>query len=247
MIEISNISKTFPSSSDSELSILNNISLTIKDGEFVSIVGPSGCGKSTLLRIIAGLLLPDTGEVLVNGKAIDGPSNNRFVVFQDYCLFPWMTVANNVALGMKVKRFDKNDIKEKINWAINLVGLSGFEKSYPHQLSGGMKQRVAIARALVMDPDILLMDEPFGALDSFTRMKLQDELLSMYNTKDFITLFITHDSDEAVYLSDRIVVFSGVPAEIKEIIEVKAPRPRDRTSPEFMKIRNRIIELGRGK
>lgn len=247
MIEIRNVSKSFPQNyQDEHLSILNNISLDVQEKEFVSLVGPSGCGKSTLLRILAGLLKPDEGDVLVQGKRIEKPESSRCMVFQDYVLFPWMTVGNNIALGLKVKKYKKEDIQKKVAWALELVGLKGFEKSYPHQLSGGMKQRVAIARSLVMNPDILLMDEPFGALDSFTRMKLQDDLVDLCRRKDFTTLFVTHDCDEAVYLSDRVVVFSGSPAQVKEIIDIDLPRPRNRTSPEFIALRNRILELGRG-
>ena len=247
MIEIRNVSKSFPQNyQDEHLSILSNISLDVQDKEFVSLVGPSGCGKSTLLRILAGLLKPDEGDVLVQGKRIEKPESSRCMVFQDYVLFPWMTVGNNIALGLKVKKYKKEDIQKKVAWALELVGLKGFEKSYPHQLSGGMKQRVAIARSLVMNPDILLMDEPFGALDSFTRMKLQDDLVDLCRKKDFTTLFVTHDCDEAVYLSDRVVVFSGSPAQVKEIIDIDLPRPRNRTSPQFISLRNRILELGRG-
>lgn len=246
MIEIKNVSKSFPQNyQEDNLSILHHISLSIQDKEFVSLVGPSGCGKSTLLRILAGLLEPDEGEVLVEGKPVKGPESSRFMVFQDYVLFPWMTVWNNIALGLKVKKYGKEKIEKKVSWAIELVGLKGFEKSYPHQLSGGMKQRVAIARALVMNPEILLMDEPFGALDSFTRMKLQDELVDLCRKKDFTTIFVTHDSDEAVYLSDKVIVFSGSPAIVKETIDINLPRPRERTSQEFMAIRNHILELGR--
>lgn len=248
MIEIKEVSKSFPQNYQEEhLSILNHISLNIQDKEFVSLVGPSGCGKSTLLRILAGLLEPDEGEVLVGGKPVRGPESRRCMVFQDYVLFPWMSVWNNIALGLKVKKYDKEKLNRKVAWAVELVGLKGFEKSYPHQLSGGMKQRVAIARALVMNPEILLMDEPFGALDSFTRMKLQDELVKLCDKKDFTTVFVTHDCDEAVYLSDKVIVFSGSPAEVKEIIEIDLPRPRNRTSPEFIALRNRILELGRDK
>ena len=156
---------------------LDNISFEIKDGEFVSFIGPSGCGKSTLLRIIAGLLKPDAGKVIVDGKKVTGPGSDRMVVFQDYVLFPWVNVWKNIAMGMEIKNVDKEEIERKTAWAIELVGLQGFEHAYPHQLSGGMKQRVSIARAIVMSPDILLMDEPFGALDSFTRINLQEELL----------------------------------------------------------------------
>lgn len=244
MIEVKEVSKSFPQNQQEEnLSILNRISLTIEEKEFVSLAGPSGCGKSTLLRILAGLLKPDSGQVLVEQRPVEGPESSRCMVFQDYVLFPWMTVWNNIALGLKVKKYSREEIKRKVSWAIELVRLQGFEKSYPHQLSGGMKQRVAIARALVMNPEILLMDEPFGALDSFTRMKLQDELVDLCKRKDFTTVFVTHDCDEAVYLSDKVVVFSGSPATVKDTIEIDLPRPRDRTSAEFLAYRNRVLQL----
>ncbi|MGN0242785.1 MAG: ABC transporter ATP-binding protein [Lachnospiraceae bacterium] len=244
-IEMINISKSFQQNEkNSERTIFNQFSLSIEDGEFVSFVGPSGCGKSTLLQILAGLQKADEGIILVDGREITKPERTRCVVFQDYVLFPWQTVASNITLGMKIQRKDKAYIQKKLNWVMELVGLKGFEKAYPHQLSGGMKQRVSIARALVMEPEILLMDEPFGALDSFTRMKLQDELVRLCSKGGFATVFITHDCDEAVYLSDRVVVFSGHPAKIKEIIPIHLPKPRNRGNPEFVSIRNRILELG---
>lgn len=246
MIEMKEVSKSFPQNQQEEnLSILNHISLCIREKEFVSLVGPSGCGKSTLLRIIAGLLKPDSGQVLVEGRPVEKPDSSRCMVFQDYVLFPWMTVWNNIALGLKVKKCPREEIGRKVSWAIELVRLGGFEKAYPHQLSGGMKQRVAIARALVMNPQILLMDEPFGALDSFTRMKLQDDLVELCNQKAFTTVFVTHDCDEAVYLSDKVVVFSGSPAIVKDTIEIDLPRPRERTSRAFLEYRNQVLQLVR--
>lgn len=169
------------------------------------------------------------------------------VVFQDYVLFPWVNVWKNIAMGMEIKNVDKEEIERKTAWAIELVGLQGFEHAYPHQLSGGMKQRVSIARAIVMSPDILLMDEPFGALDSFTRINLQEELLKLCGKNSYTTCFVTHDCDEAVYLSDKIVVFSSSPAKIQEIINVDLPKPRDRNLPEFIDIRNHILSLGRAQ
>lgn len=246
-IIVKNVTKSFSKNEDmGSLSILKNLSLEIENQEFVSFVGPSGCGKSTLLRIIAGLLTPEEGQVEVDGEIVKGPSKERLVVFQDYVLFPWQTVYHNIAIGLKVNKKDKDYVHKKVTWAIDLVGLKGFEKSYPHQLSGGMKQRVAIARALVMNPKILLMDEPFGALDSFTRMKLQDELVRLCGKKEFTTCFVTHDSEEAVYLSDKVIVFTNSPAEIKGIINIDLPKPRVRTSPEFIALRNQILELGMG-
>lgn len=246
-ILIKNIKKSFTKNDETEkLAILENLSLEIEKQQFVSFVGPSGCGKSTILRIMAGLLDAEEGVIEIDGETIKGPGKERMMVFQDYVLFPWQSVWNNIAVGMKIGKETKEHIKKKVEWAIELVGLKGFEKSYPHQLSGGMKQRVSIARALVMNPKILLMDEPFGALDSFTRMKLQDELVRLCDKREFTTCFVTHDCEEAVYLSDKIVVFTNSPAEIKEIITVDLPKPRNRTSIEFQTIRNRILELGMG-
>lgn len=251
MISIQNVTKYFKKNhlrkddTDERFRVLDNISLTIQDGEFVSFIGPSGCGKSTLLRMIAGLLVADRGKVLVDGREIEGPGSDRMVVFQDYVLFPWMNVRNNIAAGLKIRKESRETVEKKTAWAIDLVGLGGFERSYPHQLSGGMKQRVAIARAIVMNPDILLMDEPFGALDSFTRISLQEELIQLCDKNHYTTCLVTHDCDEAVCLSDRIVVFTSSPARVQEIIQVDLPRPRDRNRPEFIEIRNHILRLGR--
>ncbi len=246
ILELKNIHYTYHTL-DGETPALTNISFSLNKGDFVAIVGPSGCGKSTLLRIIAGLLKPDAGKVLVDGKKVTGPGSDRMVVFQDYVLFPWVNVWKNIAMGLEIKNMDKEEIERKTAWAIRLVGLDGFEHAYPHQLSGGMKQRVSIARAIVMNPDILLMDEPFGALDSFTRINLQEELLKLCEKNSYTTCFVTHDCDEAVYLSDKIVVFSSSPAKIQEIITVDLPKPRDRNLPEFIDIRNHILSLGRAQ
>ena len=243
-IILRNITKSFTKNDNSgQLAILNDISLEIPSQEFISFVGPSGCGKSTLLRIIAGLLTPESGSVEVDGVPVRKPESDRMMVFQDYVLFPWLTVEKNIAMGLRMAGRDKEYISRKVKWAIDMIGLQGFERSYPHQLSGGMKQRVAIARALVMNPKILLMDEPFGALDSYTKMKLQDELVHLCEKKEFTTCLVTHDSEEAVFLSDRIVVFTGSPARIQEIIPVDLPRPRDRMSKEFIAIRDHILGL----
>lgn len=243
-IIIRNITKSFTRNDNSDqLAILNDISLEISDREFISFVGPSGCGKSTLLRIIAGLLAPERGSVEVDGMPVRGPGSDRMLVFQDYVLFPWLSVERNITMGLKIAGKDREYVDRKLRWAIEMIGLQGFEKAYPHQLSGGMKQRVAIARALVMNPKILLLDEPFGALDSYTKMKLQNELVHLCEKKDFTTCLVTHDSEEAVFLSDRIVVFTGSPARIQEIITVDLPRPRDRLSKEFISIRDHILKL----
>ena len=242
-IKVQNITKSFRTEEMERLSILQNISFQIENQEFVSFVGPSGCGKSTLRRIIAGFLKADEGAVEIDGKKIEGPGKDRLMVFQDYVLFPWKSVWNNIALGLKLGKNNKEYIHNKVEWAIEMVGLNGFEKSYPHQLSGGMKQRVAIARALVMEPKILLMDEPFGALDSFTRMRLQDELVRMCDKKEFTTCLVTHDCEEAVYLSDRILVFTDSPARIRDVVCVDLPRPRKRTDPRFIQLKDEVQEL----
>lgn len=226
----------------SDFIALNNISFEIRDNEFICLLGPSGCGKSTLLKIIAGLTSADNGTVVIDNKIITSPGKDRGMVFQDYALFPWLTVEGNIALGLKIRKESKEEIKKRVDWYINLVDLRGFEKSYPHQLSGGMKQRVAIARVLAMNPNILLMDEPFGALDAFTRMNLQEDLMRLWNEQEFTAVFVTHDIDEAVYLADKIVVMKASPGEIKTIVPVELSRPRERTSQEFVSIRNYVLE-----
>lgn len=242
-LEIKGVSKTFKrNDTKEEFLSLNNVSVDINDHEFVSLLGPSGCGKSTLLKIISGLLKADSGSVYIDGEEIKKPGRDRGMVFQEYALFPWMTVEKNIALGLELKKENKKKIAEKVKWAIDLVGLHGFEKNYPHQLSGGMKQRVAIARVLVMDSKVLLMDEPFGALDAFTRMNLQDDLIALWQKHKFTTVFVTHDVDEAVYLSDKIVVMTASPGEIKEVIPVEMSRPRIRVSEDFTRIRNHVLQ-----
>ena len=242
-LSIRDISKSFKSNQSSENFLsLNHISIEMGDQEFVSLLGPSGCGKSTLLKIISGLLKPDTGSIWIDDKEVRRPGRDRGMVFQEYALFPWMTVEKNISVGLELIPNHKKEIAEKVKWAIELVGLKGFEKSYPHQLSGGMKQRVAIARVLVMDSKVLLMDEPFGALDAFTRMNLQDDLIKLWQKHKFTTVFVTHDVEEAIYLSDRIVVMTSSPGEIKTVVDVNMSRPRIRTSDEFTMIRNYVLE-----
>ncbi len=242
-VEIKGVGKKFKrNNSKEEFISLNHISVDIRDHEFVCLLGPSGCGKSTLLKIISGLLKQDEGEVLVHGKPVIKPDSDKGMVFQDYALFPWLTVEKNIAIGLELKNKNKKEIKNKISWAIDVVGLKGFEKHYPYQLSGGMKQRVAIARILVLDSDILLMDEPFGALDAFTRMNLQEDLITLWSKQKFTTIFVTHDVDEAVYLSDRILVMTASPGEIKTIVDVPMSRPRERTGEDFTAIRNYVLE-----
>lgn len=242
-LEIEGVSKVFKKNDTREDFLsLKDVSIHINDHEFVSLLGPSGCGKSTLLKIISGLLKADSGFVYLDGEQIKKPGRDRGMVFQEYALFPWMTVEKNIALGLELKKEKKNKISEKVKWAVDLVGLRGFEKNYPHQLSGGMKQRVAIARVLVMESKVLLMDEPFGALDAFTRMNLQDDLIRLWQKHKFTTVFVTHDVDEAIYLSDKIVVMTASPGEVKEIIDVNMSRPRIRVSDDFTAIRNHVLQ-----
>lgn len=223
-LQVKNIEKSFETQGSGSLKVLENINLEVERGQFVSIVGPSGCGKSTLLYLIAGLESPDTGEVIVNGKPIKGPSAERVVVFQEDGLFPWLTVLDNVTYGLTIKGLTKQEAKEKAMEILKLVHLSKHIDSYPHQLSGGMKQRVAIARALVMEPEMLLMDEPFAALDEQTRMVLHRELLQIWRKLGVTIIFITHNIREAVLLSERIIVLATRPGKIKETFTAKTTR-----------------------
>ena len=238
-LEIRNLSKSFIVD-NSPLQILKNIDLIVPSGAFVTIVGSSGCGKTTLLRIMLGLENHYTGEALIDGKQIIGPGSDRGIVFQDHRLLPWLTVGENVAFGLdKLKRKEK---KLLVDEHLNLVGLNGFESAYPSQLSGGMAQRVAIARALASKPEILLLDEPLGALDALTRMYMQQELERLWLLEKISMIMVTHDIDEAIYLSDKVVIMSSRPGIIKKIINVPLSRPRDRASSDFTMIKAEILE-----
>lgn len=227
MVELSNISKTYaPDREDGGIEAVRELSLNVGHGEFVSVVGPTGCGKSTLMKTVAGLVEPTDGEVVVDGTPVTGPRRDVGVVFQEDSTFPWRTVLGNVEFGLEMHGVAADERRGRAQEVIELVGLSGFENTYPNELSGGMRQRVAIARTLVMNPDLLLMDEPFGALDEQTRIILGDELLSIAAETDATTLFITHSINEAVHLSDRVVVMTARPGQIKEVVEVDIPRPR---------------------
>ena len=229
-----------------EVTALNGVSLEIDEKEFVCIVGPSGCGKSTLLNILGGLDKQNSGDVLVDGKTISGPSPDRGVIFQQYALFPWLTVKKNVEFGLQLKKLPRAEINRISDYYINLVGLQDFKKSYPKELSGGMKQRVAIARAYAMNPSLLLMDEPFGALDAQTRAQLQSDLLTAWEEDQKTCVFITHDVDEAVMLSQRVVVMSARPGRIKEIVRIDIPYPRTQETklePRFNELKNQIWKL----
>ncbi len=226
--------------------ILNQLDLKIHKREFVCVIGPSGCGKSTLSRVVAGLDPYHSGEILVDGQAITGTSSERGMVFQGYTLFPWKTVKQNVMFGPLMKGISATRAEEIAREWINIIGLEKYENQYPHQLSGGMKQRVAIARALVNEPKILLMDEPFGALDPHTRQKMQRHLMDLWQNIDITIIFVTHDMDEAILLADRIVALKANPGEIKEIIEVDLPHPRGTelmNTPEFQRLRNKVDQL----
>ena len=226
-----------------ERTILNQLDLKIHKREFICVIGPSGCGKSTFSRIVAGLDPYSSGELLVDGQAIEGPSPERGMVFQGYTLFPWKTVKENAMFGPLMKGASNASAESSAREWIDIIGLEKYQDQYPHQLSGGMKQRVAIARALVNEPKILLMDEPFGALDPHTRQKMQKHLMDLWQNIDITIIFVTHDMDEAILLADRIVALKANPGEIKEIIEVDLPRPRNpelMLSPEFKQLRERV-------
>ena len=244
-LKVEDLSKKFDTPKG-EILALNKINLQIHRREFITVIGPSGCGKTTLIRILAGLDFPTSGNVLLEGKKMEGPSAERGMVFQDYTLFPWLTVKKNVMFGLEIKGLGSLKAEaEAMEW-LEIVGLAKFAEAYPGQLSGGMKQRVAIARSLANRPEILFLDEPFGALDAQTRASMQAYLLKIWQNVDVTIFFVTHDLDEAVYLSDRILVLRANPGEIDELIEVPVPRPRDPgqfLTPEFLATKKRLEEL----
>jgi NitT/TauT family transport system ATP-binding protein/sulfonate transport system ATP-binding protein len=241
MIDVKNVTRVFKDSYENSVTALDNVSLSVKRGEFVSLIGPSGCGKTTLLRLIAGLDSPQAGELVVDGEPVTGTSHERGYVFQQANLFPWETVEENIAFGLKARGvYDtyRDDVAEYIQMA----GLKGFERTYPHQISGGMAQRASLVRALINRPKALLLDEPMGALDSFTRMDLQEKLLELWERFSATMILVTHDIDEAIYLSDRIVIMTPRPGKISEVIDADYPRPRNRSSTRFVELRNRVLE-----
>jgi NitT/TauT family transport system ATP-binding protein len=245
VLEVEGLGREF-STNGTTCTALRDLSFRVHRREFVCVIGPSGCGKSTLIRILAGLESPTSGQVLLDGRVVRGPGPDRGMVFQGYTLFPWLTVTRNVMFGLEMKGYAANQARsEALQW-IDLVGLTRFKDAYPAQLSGGMKQRTAIARALAAQPRILLLDEPFGALDAQTRAQMQSHLLEIWRNVDVTILFITHDLDEAVLLADRILVLKANPGEVQELIEVPVPRPRrpeQTISPEFLATRRRLDEL----
>lgn len=238
ILEINEVSKTFRSE-QGDTHVLDSIDLSVKEGDFTTVIGPSGCGKSTLLKIIAGLDRDYEGEVLLKGKRVERPSQEKGFIFQEPRLFPWLNVEKNIAADLSLKNLDvRNDVQK----LIELVKLNGFEKSYPRQLSGGMSQRVAIARALLRKPEVLLLDEPFGALDAFTRGHMQEALLDIWQTNKTAMVLVTHDIDEAVFLSTHVVVMDRRPGRIKAVVPIDLPYPRKRTSRAFTELRTHVLE-----
>src|SRR5438876_2433247 len=240
---IREIRKSFPAPDDPLLRrpVLDGISFSLAAGELVSLIGPSGCGKSTLLRLIAGLESPDSGELLIGSEKITQPGAERGLVFQDPNLFPWLTVRRNIEAGL-VARGVLQEKRHEVGDFMRLVGLEAFGSAYPHHLSGGMSQRVALARALINRPKLLLLDEPLGALDAFTRMRMQDEVLRLWENRRTTMLLVTHDIDEAIYMTDRILVMTPAPGRIDREINIDLLRPRDRTSEPFLRLRSQILE-----
>lgn len=240
-LTLDRVSKSFAKiDGDNITHALDEINAQMHDGEFISIVGTSGCGKSTILRLIAGLTVPTEGTITLNGREITGPDPNRGMVFQKPTLFPWLTVEKNISFSLRMQK--KND-EEKVQRMLRLIGLEEFRNDYPGQLSGGMAQRVALARALVNEPDILLMDEPLGALDAFTRMNIQDEILDMWQKRKQLIVMVTHDIDEAIYMGSRVLVMEARPGKIRKEINIDLPYPRNRSSREFVAYRNEILDM----
>lgn len=239
-IDILHVSKRY-GAGDSALVVLDDVTLHVRPGEFVSVLGASGCGKSTLLRLIAGLDAGYSGAIMMGGERVRDTSLERGIVFQDHRLFPWLTAAQNILAALRNAPLSARQKDQAVAEHIALVGLNGFEHAYPHQLSGGMAQRVAIARGLVNRPRVLLLDEPFGALDALTRSRLQNELLRIWERERITMILVTHDVDEAIYLGDRVVTMAPRPGRIRRIVEVGLPRPRERADPRFARLRNEIL------
>lgn len=238
-VRIHGLSKTFHTNGH-EIRVLDGIDLDVRDGELVCILGPSGCGKSTLLNIVGGFLPASSGEVTIDGSPVREPDPRRIFVFQERGVFPWLTVEGNIGFG--ISGLPPKEKAERIAHYVRLVGLGGFENAYPQELSGGMKQRVEVARALAVNPDVLYLDEPFGALDSITRLVMRSELLRIWEAEKKTILFVTHDIDESVQLADRVVVLSARPGAIRRVVEVGLPHPRDLSSPRYLALRDSILE-----
>ncbi len=222
---------------------LSDINLEIASGEFICLLGPSGCGKSTLLNALAGFIRPTSGRILAGGKPVSGPGPERGMVFQEYALFPWMTIERNIAFGLEIAGRNKAEIDERVGFLLNMLKLQDFRQRYPKDLSGGMRQRVAIARVLALDSPIMLMDEPFGALDALTRRNLQDELLKIWKQFGTTIVFVTHSIEESIYLADRTIVMTYRPGTVKRDVAIDLPRPRDPSAPEFNRLKREVGEL----
>ena len=244
-LSIRGVSRTFTSARGQATQALLPVDFEVRENDFVTILGPSGCGKSTLLRIVAGLDFPTAGQVVLDGQPVEGPGADRGMVFQSYTLFPWLTIEQNIRFGLRERGMGAAEQKDRSDYFISKVGLRGFEQHFPKQLSGGMQQRTAIARALANDPKILLMDEPFGALDNQTRVLMQELLLGIWEAERKTVMFVTHDIDEAIFMANRVAVFSARPGRIKTELAVDLPHPRHyrvKTSPEFMDLKARLTE-----
>lgn len=241
-LELKNVSKVFEKNEEDEKThALKNINLSIDNNEFVSIVGPSGCGKSTMLRLISGLIRPSQGKILLDNEEIEQPSSRKGMVFQKPTLFPWLTVGENVGFSGSLKNEEKIDEKE-IDLMLKKVGLSEFKNSFPKQLSGGMAQRVSLIRTMIARPEVFLLDEPLGSLDAFTRMNMQDEILNLWQEIKNLMIMVTHDVEEAVYMSSKVIIMEPRPGRVKEIVDIDLDYPRDRTSDKFINYRNKILK-----
>lgn len=241
VLKLENVSKSFAKVENDDVThALASVSATMESGEFISLVGPSGCGKSTILRLVAGLIHPTTGTVTVDGKEVEGPAPDRGMVFQKPTLFPWLTVEKNIAFSLKMQGKLKGN-ETKVEEMIKIIGLENFRDDYPGQLSGGMAQRVALVRSLINEPDILLLDEPLGALDAFTRMNMQDEILKIWRKRKQLAVMVTHDVDEAIYMGTRVLVMDANPGRIVADIKIEEDFPRDRSSAAFVAYRNDIL------
>ena len=242
VLKLDNVSKSFAKiETDDVTHALSSVTTTMESGEFISMVGPSGCGKSTILRLVAGLIQPTTGTITLNGKPIEGPGPDRGMMFQKATLFPWLTVYDNIPSPLKMRGKLKGN-EDKVEEMIKTIGLQDFREDYPGQLSGGMAQRVALVRSLINEPPVLLLDEPLGALDAFTRMNMQDEILRIWQKKQQLAIMVTHDVDEAIYMGTRVLVMDSHPGRIVSDLKIEQPFPRDRSSREFVEYRNEILK-----
>ena len=242
VLKLDNVSKSFAKiETDDVTHALSSVTTTMESGEFISMVGPSGCGKSTILRLVAGLIQPTTGSITLNGKPIEGPGPDRGMMFQKATLFPWLTVYDNIAFSLKMQGKLKGN-EDRVEEMIKTIGLQDFREDYPGQLSGGMAQRVALVRSLINEPPVLLLDEPLGALDAFTRMNMQDEILRIWQKKQQLAIMVTHDVDEAIYMGTRVLVMDAHPGRIVTDLKIEQPYPRDRSSKEFVEYRNEILK-----